>query len=200
MLPCRISLHVMPFAGWTLLVVAAGLPLRSEEPDDAPKTKEVKAQALTLAVPVEWKSKPATQFRIAQFDIPAAEGDERGAEFVVFHFQGGAGTVDANITRWIGQFQEKGRKAKAWEGETKDGKYVLVDLTGTWNMPVGPPVAMKTEPLPGARMLAVMLQAGKESYFLRLAGPEKTVTEAEEAFRKAFGADKEKEKERKIKD
>ncbi|MEQ8787349.1 MAG: hypothetical protein RIC55_13670 [Pirellulaceae bacterium] len=163
--------------------------------DDA-KTSEVKlSDKVTLQVPASWKEvEPSSSFRKAQFSIPAVEGDDMPAEMAVFSFGGSAGGVDANVKRWIDQFEPKGRKAEVVMGDAMVGKYVLADLSGTYNMPVGPPIQRQTKAMPGSRVLAVILAAGEEVYFLKLSGPDKTVAAQADALRKSFGADKSKEK------
>jgi gluconolactonase len=189
---------------WRWSPIAAGLLAgavlfsaggRAEEKDA--KTREVKIEEITLAVPGHWVQKPASnKLRLAQFDIPAAEGDEEASELVVYSFGGGGGGVDANIKRWIDQFQPKGRKVKLTSGKSPQGEYIFVDLSGTYNKPIGPPILNKTEPLANARMLAVILTIEqKGNYFLKLAGPEKTVSGESKSLRAAFGADETKEKE-----
>ncbi|WP_437229525.1 hypothetical protein SH661x_001489 [Planctomicrobium sp. SH661] len=157
------------------------------------ETKEFKAQDLTLQVPKNWTEKAATNnLRLAQFDVPAAEGDTETAELVVFPPFGG--TVAENVKRWVAQFQPEGLKATFTQGKVPQGTYVLADLSGTYNKPDGPPFMRKTKPAPGYRVIAVMLTTEKEgSYFLKLTGPEKTVAAALDAFRKSFGADASKE-------
>jgi gluconolactonase len=161
-------------------------------------------KGLLLHTPKSWKKgEPASSLRLAEFSIPAAEGDSMPVELTVSSFAGAGGGVQANVQRWVGQFQE-GRKVEIFTGEGHQGLYVLVDLKGTYNMPDGPPIQQKTKPLPNARMLAVIIgirwdevqgegdnkQTVKKSavYFLKMAGPEKTVTANEEGFRLAFGA------------
>ena len=118
--------------------------------------KETKVGEVTLKVPASWKqSEPTNRLRLAQFEIPAAEGDQESAELAIFSFGGGG--VQANIDRWIGQFDAEGRKSKVTSGKADLGQYVFVDVTGTYMKPVGPPILRKTEPMPGARMLAVIL-------------------------------------------
>lgn len=160
---------------------------------------------LVLHTPKAWKmGMPATTLRLAEFAIPAAEGDQNPVELTIFSFDGGGGGVKANVERWINQFQPQGRTWNIVTAEGHQGLYILVDLKGTYNMPDGPPIQQKTKPLPNARMLGVILgvlsdqdgeaddQAQAERkvtlYFLKMAGPEKTVTANEEAFRLAFGA------------
>lgn len=173
---------------WNLVDVSSSLA------DD--KAQETQIEDIKLQVPASWKKTPATsRLRLAQFEIPAAEGDKEPAELVIFSFGGAGGGVEANVKRWTDQFRAEGRKSETREGKAPQGQYVLVDVSGTYNKPVGPPVLQKTEPLPNARMLAVILAVEKKgNYFLRLTGPEKTVTATADAFRRSFGGNAEQEK------
>ena len=169
--------------------------------DEASQTQTVEIDSFKLTVPETWKATEPTpaqrQFRKAQFEIPAVEGDSEPAELVIFYFgpQGGGG-VGPNIERWVGQFDAKGRKAKITTGDSDQGKYVFVDISGTYNKPIGPPIQQKTEAMPGARMLGVILEVGDDgSYFFKLAGPERTVTAAATDLRNSIGAKAENERE-----
>jgi gluconolactonase len=175
-----------------LFVVALLVAQRQVAGDEA---KDVKVGDITLKTPANWKqSDPTSRLRLAQFAIPAAEGDKDDAELAIFSFGGGGG-VKANIDRWIGQFAADGRKTKTTIGESKSGKYVVLEVEGTYNKPVGPPVLGKTEPTPDSRMLAVILAVeGKGNYFLKLTGPDKTVASASDALRTSFGGDAASEK------
>ena len=166
------------------------------EQGEAEKTKtvEVPAGDLTLTVPETWtKERPASRMRLAQFQIPAPEGVTDATELTVF---GGFGGTDAaNLKRWVDQFAPEGRKVTLTQGKAREGDYKLLDASGTWNAPVGPPMMSKTEPKPGSRMLAAIVAVeGKGNYFLKLAGPAKTVDAQVAAFRASFGAAKEGEK------
>ena len=72
---------------------------------------------------------------------------------------------------------------------------MLADLSGTWNKPIGPPIAQQTDEMPNARVLSVILTTKDQgNYFLRLTGPEKTVSANADALRAAIGADAKSEK------
>ena len=59
-------------------------------------------------------------------------------------------------------------------------------------------MAMKSTKIPGARVLGVILKSEKHGqFYIRLMGPEKTVTANAKAFRAAIQADPEKEVEKK---
>ena len=163
----------------------------------ADKTKKVMAKDITLNVPTTWKQSPASNnLRTAQFAIPKVEGDRDDAELVVYFFGGAGGGVNANLERWSGQFQPGGKKQKVYKGESKQGEYYLLDITGVYNKPIGPPINRQTNPTPGYQMLAVVLMVkDKGNYFLKLTGPEKTVAAASKALRLAIDADLKKEAE-----
>jgi gluconolactonase len=170
--------------------------------DDAKKKEVTKVRAekvedLTLAVPESWARKPVSNnFRLAQFDIPNAEGEKEKTELVISSFGGAGGGVQANIDRWIQQFLPKGRTAKVTTGTAPQGEYIFVDVSGTFKKPIGPPIAGKFEELPDARMLGVMIHVKeKGTYFLKLAGPKKTVSAAAAGLRNTFGGVEKEEKE-----
>jgi hypothetical protein len=164
--------------------------------DDA--TRVVDVEKIKLTVPESWKSeKPSNNLRLAQFSIAPADGDQDSAELTISPPIGG--TTEANITRWIGQFDAEGREAKLTQGSVEQGDYILVDLKGTYKKPMGPPVLGKTTPVPGYKMLGVVFKAkGGGNYFFKLTGPEKTVAAQSEALRTAFGAKAADEKEYKL--
>ncbi|SFI44825.1 hypothetical protein [Planctomicrobium piriforme] len=180
-------LAALLLAGSALLVTSS--TARAEDAE----TTTVTAQDLTLQVPKTWKQQQVSNnLRLAQFAIPPAEGDVEPGELVVFPPFGGS--VSENVKRWIDQFQPEGRSVKMTQGTATAGKYVLVDLSGTYNKPDGPPIMRKTKPAADYQMVAVMLTSEKGgNYFLKLTGPQKTVAAAIAALRKSFGADAAKE-------
>jgi gluconolactonase len=160
------------------------------------KTKKVKLQDIQLEVPVSWKQQqPTSRLRAGQFQLPAVAGDKDAAELVVYFFGGAGGGVDANLKRWIGQFAAQGRKVTMSSGKSAQGPYYLAEVTGTYNKPIGPPIRQQTKATPGSKMVAVILLVKeKGNYFLKLTGPDKTVSAATAPLRKGFGADKAAEK------
>lgn len=188
-------LHVLFALLLTALLAALAAPALQA---DEPKTVEVKAGRITLKVPETWKQEPASnRLRLAQFAIPVIKEEAGRAELTVSQAGGG---IEANVKRWISQFQAEGLKQKLTEGSFgEEGRYVFVDLSGTYNAPVGPPIAQQTKPTPGSRMLGVILASESiGTYFLKLTGPDKSVAAQAQALRAAFGGDEKKEKEYKF--
>jgi len=128
--------------------------------------------------------------RVSQYQLPPAEGDSEGASLVVYYFGAGqGGSVDANLERWIGQMQTPdGRPARdkaKTETTTVNGmKVSLLDVSGTYaggdmgGMAGGGAAQTK----PNFRMRAAVIETPKGPYFIKLVGPEKTVSRSDQAF------------------
>ena len=189
------------FRWWTVSASAVLVCCVAVAQDTEKATQVVEVRDIKLTVPKAWKQeKPSNSFRVAQFKIDAAEGDKDGAELVITQFGSGGGGVDDNIKRWINQFEAKDRKVKVTKGKCAQGEYIVADVSGTYLKPDGPPMAGKTKPTPGSRVLNIMLMVeDKGSYFLKLAGPEKTVAKAATDLRSSFGAKADGEEEFKTK-
>ena len=176
----------------------------AQDKKEAPKddVKEVAVKDIKLNVPANWKQEdPSNNLRLSQFKIPPVEGDKPATELVISSFGGDGGGVDQNFKRWVDQFTAEGRKVKLSTGECPQGKYYVNDVTGTYLQSTGGPFAGgKKTPMPGYRSISVVLAVPDTGvYFLRLTGPEKTVTAASQAFRKSFGGDAAKEAEYQMK-
>lgn len=193
----------------TLLVcgctLAAGSGLRAGEPAPAAdaqesaasdKTRSVRAGDLELKIPQSWKRRePKSESRVAEYEIPAVEEDPEPGEFVVFYFQGQGGSVEDNVKRWLSQFDAKGRKAARFTGKCAAGNYTLLDISGTYNKPVGPPIAGKSKKLARWRVINVYLETEQGPYFVKLDAPARTAAKAQAALRAALGADPKAEEE-----
>lgn len=189
---------------WLLsaILLISGPAQAEDAKPEAATTREVEAGDLKLTVPTTWKQQqPSNNLRLAQFQLPAVEGDKDPAELVISPPIGG--TREANITRWVDQFEADGRELVMSQGKCAQGEYVLVKLTGTYKKPIGPPILRKSEAAPGYAMYGVMLSVTKDgkaagNYFLKLTGPAKTVAASEDALRASIAADKAAETEYKL--
>ena len=162
----------------------------------AETTREEKVGDFVLHIPGDLE-KGAAEFQnagLCSSVFQQATGDQRPAELAVFNFKGG-GSVDQNIKRWIDQFDPEGRKQQLFEGKTANGRYWLANISGTYNKPIGPPFLRKTQSEPGSRVLA-MIFVGKQGtvLYLKLVGPDKTVSAQAERMRTVIGAELEAEK------
>jgi len=122
---------------------------------------------------------PSSAMRKAQLSVPGVEG-ETPAEVTFFHFGAGqGGGVQANVDRWLGQFQDATSDTRAEEvGKTK---VTFVQAAGTFfsGMPGGP-----TTPLKGYAMRGAILESAGGDVYVKMTGPETVVKAAEAAFEK----------------
>jgi hypothetical protein len=169
--------------------VAAALMLALAGADDA--VKSMKADELSFDVPSKWKVETVkSKMRKAQLKVDPAEGDAEPAELVLFVFPNGAGTVEANIKRWEGQFVDADGKAPKAKVEEKKGKNVdvtRVEVGGRFVAAVTPGAAEKNDK-PGFRLLGAIVQTPSRGYFFRMVGPDKTVKSAAPGFDAMIGS------------
>jgi hypothetical protein len=143
-------------------------------------TMPVVAAGLTWSAPPAWNTVPSTSsMRVAQFALPRAAGDARDAELVVYYFGRFAGSVDANIQRWIGQMQQPdGKPSSAVAKQSKrtvNGLAVtLVDVSGTYVAEVSPG-STERHNSPNFRLRAAVIETANGPYFIKLTGPARTV-------------------------
>lgn len=143
---------------------------------------------LTVQVPKEWERRPpASRMRLAEFVLPGPGGD---ATLAVFRFPGGGGTVQANIDRWVGQFEQPDGTSSKERARTETRKIgglelTTLDLTGTFKG-MAMPGAPGQPALEGARMLAAVLQGHGDAFFLKTTGPAATLDVWAEAWSKAL--------------
>lgn len=148
-------------------------------------TQTIEAKGLTFKAPTTWKrTPPASQMRLAQLQIDPAEGDKEPAELQVFAFPGGAGSVQANVDRWQGQFQDKEGNRPKVVSEKRKGKnadVTFVEVAGRYVAAVRPGSSEKLDK-PDYRLLGAIVVTPDVAYFLKMVGPEKTMTAAKPAF------------------
>lgn len=137
----------------------------------------------SVPVPAQWQPQtPASNFRLAQFRVPAAPGASDG-EAVVFHFGAGqGGSAAANIARWSSQFTGADGRPVNPKRETFSAgglPVTMVDLSGTYARGVG---GIDGAPKPNQKLLAALVEAPEGNVIFQLHGDGATV----EANRAAF--------------
>ena len=134
---------------------------------------------LLLQAPESWTRKaPAVDFILAEFALPRAEGDPADGRLTV---SSAGGTVDANIDRWRQQFGDKPEKQSREKLEVSGMPVTLVDFSGTFRDQRGP-FAPAIES-PHYRMLAAIIDAQGQLFFIKCYGPAKTMAARAEQFR-----------------
>jgi hypothetical protein len=171
------------------MALVAGSVSADEKKEE--KGAVVTLDGLTSRAPADWKETPTTsELRFKQFALPKQGDDKDDAELVIFFFgPGGGGGVQQNLERWKGMFQPpEGKKiddvAKVEESKVGEVKLVYLDINKATYLYKARPFDpnAKAEPRPNYRMLAVIFGSPKGPYFLRVIGPEKTVTHHKKGF------------------
>ena len=172
-----------------LVVAAIGLLQATTWADDAKKEAQVAAigdGAFEMPVPEGWlRKEPKVRIIEHEFEVPAAEGDEKPGRVTIM---GAGGSIDDNIARWAGQFSqpdgsETSDKLKTRKATVAGQDVTFVDIRGTYEDKAGPFV-----PGPGVKrdrycMLAATFPTKKAgNYFIKFYGPENTITAQEANF------------------
>jgi hypothetical protein len=120
--------------------------------------------------------------RAATYTAPAAPGDSEAGECGVYYFgPGEGGTVEANIQRWIGQFEGGQRNARTGKRTIHGLSVNTVDVSGTYTG-MGGPMAPSHPEKAGYRLLGAIVQAPQGSVFFKFTGPAKTVAANQAKF------------------
>jgi len=145
----------------------------------------------SMEAPAAWVEKPSTSsMRAAQYQMPAIGGGE--AEVVVYNFgESGAGGVQANIDRWLGQFKQPGDKPSKDVAKIEQAKFAgqdatLVSVAGRYVAPATPGGAPVDKP--DHALVAAIVPSPKGPYYFRLVGAKPVVDAQEPAFRKALAS------------
>lgn len=140
---------------------------------------------IAVAAPEGWNEEPVTSnMRRAQWKIP---GDGGEAELVVFYFgQAGAGSVEKNLERWYGQFQQadgrpSGEVAETTEKTIADMKVTRAEVGGRYVAAVRPGAEARHD-VPDARMIAAIVEAPGGAYYFKMVGADATVKAAAAGF------------------
>lgn len=136
------------------------------------------APVITWVAPPNWQSAPnPSPMRLATYRIPHAAGDNEDGELSVTR---AGGTAEANIQRWIGQFD--GSATSSRDTKTVSGfKVTLVSVKGAFlggGMMQGAPPS----PRPSWALLGAIVETPGSSYFFKLVGPASTLNAARAPF------------------
>jgi hypothetical protein len=145
-------------------------------------------------LPEGWvKEQPSSSMRMAQWALPVAEGVEDEAKVLVFYFGPDAGSVEMNITRWMGQFENADGTAIGEDDATRE-TFMLNDMEVTQIMFTGTqkPSSMMGAPgsdkKPGWMFVSAIVMSPNGPWFFKCTGPEATVQKELGAFRQMLNS------------
>ena len=149
------------------------------------KKQSINGGGITFDVPAGWKSsRPSSTMRRAQLSIPPVAGDKDSCEVVLFAFPGGAGSVDANIERWAGQFRGANDAPPKPVSKVEKGQnteVTRVEISGRYVAPLMPG-SRETVDKPNYKLVGAIVVTPEISYFLKVVGPEATMKAAAKDF------------------
>jgi hypothetical protein len=153
--------------------------------EGAPASPQATA-GLKFVPPSDWiVEKPTSTSHQAQYKLPHVQGDSEDAELIVYYFGGGGGTPQANVERWVGEFTGPDGKpstnAKIEHKKVNGIPLTTVDVSGTYSSSMGM-MQQGGQPQPGIRMLGAIAEAANGPWFIKLTGPERTVTRWKPTF------------------
>ncbi|HUI63286.1 MAG TPA: hypothetical protein VL126_00470 [Bacteroidota bacterium] len=139
------------------------------------------ASGVKWSVPKRWVEQGQRPMRVGTYVVPASEGDTEPGECAIFYFGvGQGGSVDDNINRWVGQFEQSGVPAKSSK-DIGGLKVTLVQIAGAYLAPGGP-MMQSTGKKENYRLLGAIVEAPQGPVFFKFTGPAKSVGAAEGEF------------------
>ena len=165
----------------TALLLTPSASLRAEEDN-------ITVSEFTFKFDKPWvRQQAVSSMRAGQFLYDHADEKLADLELVIFFFgAGGGGGIQANIDRWLGQF-EGAPESKLEEKEMGGKKVTLLTAKGTFleTMPgAGPFSGGPKTPKSDYTMLAAILPSEQGDVFLKVTGPTASVEAMREAFMK----------------
>jgi hypothetical protein len=170
----------------TLLTGAALVASQAPAADES-QTLSLADGKITIVAPAGWTKKmPATNIVQYEFAIPKAQGDQADGRVTVM---GAGGSIEANIDRWVSQFETADGKplpkeAKKIEKTNIGGLEVhVVDLGGSYKdmtRPFGGQTTLQKD----YRMIGAIIVSPHGNYFVKAYGPKKTMEPQREAINK----------------
>lgn len=140
---------------------------------------------VTAMVPKDWKETPTKSgMRTGQWTVPGKDGD---AELVVYYFgPSGAGGADANLERWIGQFEQADgspsqSKAKIDKKTVGTLSVITVEVSGRYVAAMTPGSDQKNDK-PDHMLLGAIVETMNGPYYFKMVGPKETMTAAQKPF------------------
>ncbi len=163
------------------IAISASFSIGQDEQKDSIKVSE-----FTFKFAKPWiRQQVSSPMRAGQFTYDHEDEELKDVDLILYYFgQGQGGGIQANIDRWVGQFE--GTPDSKQEVK-KHGDREVTYLVAKGTYLDGPPFGGNKTPRPDYTMLAAILPSEQGAVFLKLTGPSKSVEAMQEAF-DAFAA------------
>jgi hypothetical protein len=125
--------------------------------------------------------------RVATYSTPAKEGESESGEIAIFYFgPGEGGSVEANVQRWFGQFEQPDGRATGEVAERESLQInsipvTIVRTSGTYTAAAGP-MAPRQDIRENYKLIGAIAEGPQGAVFFKFTGSAPTVDREEEAF------------------
>jgi hypothetical protein len=172
--------RVFGVLGLFVLVFVVG-GCKKQAGSDALGSTQGTVAGVQWSVPKKWTPLADRPMRVATYSIPSTERDAEGGECAVSFFGSGqGGNVQANIERWVGQFESAGTPEQS--SKTIHGIGVTtVKIAGAYLAPSGP-MMMSAGKKEDYMMLGAIVEAPEGMVFFKCTGPSKTMENSRGEF------------------
>ena len=149
----------------------------------AEETETINVSEFVFEFSSPWvKQQVTSQMRAGQLTYDHEDEKLKDVDLVFFYFgESNGGGTQANIDRWVGQFQGEPEK-KIETKELGDREVTFLTATGTFLESSGGPFSGNKTPREDYTMLAAILPSDKGWVFLKLTGPSASVAAMKDAF------------------
>src|SRR5262245_25484175 len=130
--------------------------------------------------PKRWIEELASGMRLATYVIPAAPGVETATCKIYYFGPGQGGGIDANLERWVGEFENPGHPARR-EQKVRGMNVTQIEVSGTYTAHAGMSGGPET-PTPGWTLLGAIVEGPNGQLFFKLTGPTATVATGKKEF------------------
>lgn len=143
---------------------------------------------VTFTPATQWKDLGPSGMRKASYTFGPLEKDADSATMTVFYFgAGGGGSIDENLSRWVGQMSmpdssDPGKAAIRYEMKVDGMTAHVLSVYGIYHASVGGMMSSQTVAKEGYRLIGVVVEAPEGNLFFKLTGPEYTARIMTEAF------------------
>jgi hypothetical protein len=168
-----------------------GAPPAAPSSGGMPPGMEIAAPAEDPGVawvkPKRWIEELASGMRLATYVIPAAPGVQTATCAVYYFGPGQGGGTDANIERWVSEFENPGTPARRVQ-KVRGMEVTQVEVSGTYHAHAGMGGGGPETPLPGWTLLGAIVEGPNGALFFKLTGPSATVASGKKEFEGLLGS------------
>ncbi|MCB1236564.1 MAG: hypothetical protein KDM91_15965 [Verrucomicrobiae bacterium] len=169
------------------LATFIAIPHSARTQDAAAAEESLVAGGLTFKFAKPWERLPSNSpMRAGELKYDHADEAMTDVTVVLYYFGAGdGGGVEANMQRWIGQFEgTPAVERETAEVASREIHYLSAKGTYLDSMPGAAPFAGPKTPKADYMMLGAVIEDEKGSVFLKMTGPAKSVEAVKAAFKK----------------